>query len=64
MTIFNYIMVSDFLKKAFDKVSSHQNAAKLKADNGTVTMTCQACGVYLMALQTLAQLRLDIMAGM
>jgi len=57
-------MVSDFLKKAFDKVSSHQNAAKLRVDNSTVTMTCQACGVYLTALQTLAQLRLDIMAGM
>lgn len=54
----------NFLKKAFDKVSSHQNSAKLKVDNSTVTMTCQACGVYLMALQTLAQLRLDIMAGL
>lgn len=54
----------NFLKKAFDKVSSHQNVIKLKVDSDVVVTTCQACTVYLVALQTLAQLRLDIMAGL
>ena len=36
----------------------------MKLDSPVVTSTCRACGLYLTAVHTLSQLRLDILAGM
>jgi len=36
----------------------------MRVDSHVVTSTCDACGVYLMAIETLTQLRLSILAGM
>ena len=52
------------LKKAVEKAaSSRHSTAQLKADNPLVSSTCQACSVYLTAMETLTQLRLNIVAG-
>ena len=54
----------DFLKKAVEKTSSsRKNIVRIKVESPVVRVTCQACDVYLTAIETLAQLRLNILAG-
>ena len=56
---------SDVIKKAVEKAaSSRHNTVQLKVDNPLVSSTCQACSVYLTAMETLTQLRLNIVTGM
>ena len=59
------MMCTDVIKKAVEKAAaSRHSVTQLKSDNPLVSSTCQACSVYLTALETLAQLRLNIVAGM
>ena len=59
MVIFSYL---DLLKKAIDRTKK-QPSVKMKLDNPVVVSTCMACGLYLTAIRTLSQLKLDIQAG-
>ena len=55
---------ADVIKKAVEKAaSSRHSTAQLRFDNPLVSSTCDACSVYLAAMETLTQLRLDIVAG-
>jgi len=59
------VLCADVIKKAVEKAAaSRHSTTQLKPDNPLVSSTCQACSVYLAALETLTQLRLNIVAGM
>ena len=56
---------TDVIKKAVEKAAlSRHSTTQLKFDNPLVSSTCEACSVYLAAMETLTQLRLNIVAGM
>ena len=61
------IVSADIFKKAMEKASSGkglgQKSGKVKIESAVVVSTCTACSLYLSAIQTLSQLRLDILAG-
>ena len=55
---------ADVLRKAVEKAaSSRHSTTQLRPDSLLVTSTCHACSVYLAAMETLTQLRLNIVAG-
>ena len=59
------LICADVIKKAVEKAaSSRHSTTHLKCDHPLVYSTCQACAVYLTAMETLTQLRLNIVAGM
>ena len=58
------LFCADVIKKAVEKAAtSRHTTVQLKFDNPLVSSTCLACGVYLTAMETLTQLRLNIVAG-
>ena len=57
------ILFTDILKKALEKASTKQSSSRVKLDGPVVLSTCAACGMYLTALNTLTELKLDILAG-
>ncbi|XP_048241193.1 ubiquitin-protein ligase E3B-like [Haliotis rufescens] len=55
----------NILKKALVKASSSKTVnPKIKLDSSVATSTCMPCALYRTALQTLSQLRSDILGGL
>ena len=51
-------------KKVLEKAStSKQSSAHVKLTSPVVMSTCVACDMYLTSIQTLAQLKADVLAG-
>ena len=58
-----YASFSDILKKALEKASSKNANSKIKLESSVAQSTCMPCALYQTAINTLAQLRLDILGG-
>lgn len=54
----------NILKKAFEKASSKSNGPKIKLESSISTATCLPCALYRTTLQTLTELRMDILGGL
>ncbi|XP_014785402.1 ubiquitin-protein ligase E3B isoform X2 [Octopus bimaculoides] len=52
------------LKKALEKASSKNTCAKIKLGSHVARATCLPCDLYQQAINTLSQLRLDILGGL
>ena len=53
----------DILKKAFEKASSKSNGPKIKLESSISMASCLPCALYRTTLQTLTELRMDILGG-
>ncbi|XP_064648502.1 ubiquitin-protein ligase E3B-like isoform X2 [Lineus longissimus] len=54
----------NLIRRAVEKANPRQASIKIKMDSPLVFNTCAACTLYQTALETLAQLRMDILAGL
>ncbi|KAK7473434.1 hypothetical protein BaRGS_00035310 [Batillaria attramentaria] len=54
----------NILKKAFEKASSKNNLPKIKLESSISMATCLPCALYRTTLQTLTELRMDILGGL
>lgn len=52
------------IKKALDKASAKNSVTKIKLDSTVAQSTCLPCALYQCAMNTLSQLRLDIVSGL
>ncbi len=46
-----------------ERAASRHSGQRIKSDSPVIASTCTACGMYLTAINTLSQLKLDILAG-
>nr|XP_022345739.1 ubiquitin-protein ligase E3B-like [Crassostrea virginica] len=53
----------NILKKALDKASSKSTATKIKLESPLAKTTCYTCALYQIMMNTLSQLRMDILSG-
>lgn len=58
------MIITDILKKALDKASSKSTATKIKLESPLAKTTCYTCALYQIMMNTLSQLRMDILSGM
>lgn len=54
---------SDILKKAFEKAASKTSGPKIRLESSISMATFLPCALYRTALQTLTELRMDILGG-
>lgn len=54
----------NIIKKALDKASTKSSSSKIKLDSSIGTATCLPCVLYQRTLNTLSQLRFDILGGL
>ncbi|XP_055959426.1 ubiquitin-protein ligase E3B [Patella vulgata] len=54
----------NIIKKAIEKASSKNETPKIKLSSSMSTSTCLPCTLYRTALQTLSQLKMDIIGGL
>lgn len=58
-----YFFFSDILKKAFEKAASKTSGPKIRLESSISMATFLPCALYRTALQTLTELRMDILGG-
>ncbi|CAG2207262.1 UBE3B [Mytilus edulis] len=54
----------NIIKKALDKASTKSSGSKIKLDSSVSTSTCLPCVLYQRTINTLSQLRMDILGGL
>lgn len=58
------VLFTDFFKKAIEKAQQTKvTNVKVRMDSPVIISTCMACNLYITALNTLTQLKLDILTG-
>ena len=63
LLLWSTVSSTDILKKAFEKASSKSNGPKIKLESSISMATCLPCALYRTTLQTLTELRMDILGG-
>ena len=59
------LSIADFFKKAIEKAQQTKvSNVKVRLDSLVIISSCMACNLYITAINTLSQLRLDILTGM
>ncbi|XP_055995388.1 ubiquitin-protein ligase E3B-like isoform X2 [Ostrea edulis] len=53
----------NILKKAIDKASSKSTGAKIKLESPLARTTCNTCALFQIMMNTLSQLKMDILSG-
>ncbi|ESO98574.1 hypothetical protein LOTGIDRAFT_201597 [Lottia gigantea] len=54
----------NIIKKVIEKASQKNDAPKIKLESSMSTTTCLACNLYRTTLQTLSQLKMDVIGGL